>query len=67
MSVSVVSPEPSGLASMVAEPSDLVQPRAETPAYRAKRTYGVEKWRKGESPATTYPDASKGAVSDVGK
>ena len=55
------------LASMVAEPSDLVQPRAETPAYRAKRTYGVEKWRKGESPATTYPDASKGAVSDVGK
>ena len=55
------------LAAMVAEPSDLVQPRAETPAYRAKRTYGVEKWRKGESPATTYPDASKGAVSDVGK
>jgi len=55
------------LASMVAEPSDLVQPRAETPVYRAKRTYGVEKWRKGESPATTYPDASKGAVSDVGK
>ena len=55
------------LASMVAEPSDLVQPRAETPAYRAKRTYGVEKWRKGESPATTYPDATKGAVSDVAK
>jgi len=55
------------LAAMVSEPSDLVQPRAETPAYRAKRTYGVEKWRKGESPATTYPDASKGAVSDVGK
>jgi len=55
------------LAAMVSEPSDLVQPRAETPVYRAKRTYGVEKWRKGESPATTYPDASKGAVSDVGK
>jgi pilus assembly protein CpaD len=55
------------LAAMVSEPSDLVQPRAEAPVYRAKRTYGVEKWRKGESPATTYPDASKGAVSDVGK
>ena len=55
------------LAAMVAEPADLVQPRAETPVYRAKRTFGMEKWRKGESPATTYPDASKGAVSDVGK
>jgi pilus assembly protein CpaD len=55
------------LASMVAEPADTVQPRAETPAYNAKRTFGVEKWRKGESPATTYPDAGKGAISDLGK
>lgn len=55
------------LAAMVAEPADLVQPRAEGPAYNAKRTFGVDKWRKGDSPATTYPDASKGAVSDVGK
>ena len=55
------------LASMVAEPADLVQPRAETPAYTAKRTFGAEKWRKGESPATTYPDAAKGAISDLGK
>ena len=55
------------LAAMVAEPADLVQPRAEGPAYNAKRTYGIDKWRKGESPATTYPDATKGAVSDVAK
>jgi pilus assembly protein CpaD len=55
------------LAAMVAEPADLVQPRAEGPAYNAKRTFGVDKWRKGESPATTYPDAAKGAVSDVAK
>ena len=55
------------LAAMVAEPTDLVQPRAEGPAYNAKRTFGVDKWRKGDSPATTYPDASKGAVSDVAK
>ena len=48
-------------------PHDLVQPRAETPAYTAKRTFGVDKWRKGESPATTYPDANKGAISDLGK
>jgi pilus assembly protein CpaD len=55
------------VAAMVAEPADLVQPRAEGPAYNGKRTYGVDKWRKGESPATTFPDASKGSVSDVAK
>jgi pilus assembly protein CpaD len=55
------------LASMVANPSDIIQPRAETPPYNAKRTYGVEKWRKGESPATTYPENQKGAISDLGK
>jgi pilus assembly protein CpaD len=52
---------------MVANPTDLVQPRAETPAWTAKRTFGTEKWRKGESPATTYPDTQKGAISDLGK
>ena len=55
------------LAAMVDNPADLVQPRAEGPAYTAKRTAGIEKWRSGESPATTYPDANKGTVSDVGK
>jgi pilus assembly protein CpaD len=45
----------------------LVQPRAETPIYTAKRTVGMDKWRKGESPATTYADTQKGAISDVGK
>ena len=55
------------LASMAAEPADIVQPRAEGPAYTAKRTFGIDKWRKGDSPATTYPDGSKGAISDVGK
>jgi pilus assembly protein CpaD len=55
------------LAAMVANPADLVQPRAETPVYQAKRTYGAEKWRRGESPATVYPDANKGAISEVGR
>lgn len=55
------------LAAMVANPADLVQPRAETPVYTAKRTFGTDKWRKGESPATTYTDNQKGAISDVGK
>lgn len=55
------------LASMVANPADLVQPRSEAPGYNAKRTFGTDKWRRGESPATTYPDAGKGAISDIGK
>jgi pilus assembly protein CpaD len=55
------------LAAMIDNPSDLVQPRAETPAYNAKRTFQLDKWRKGESPATVYQDNQKGAVSEVGK
>jgi pilus assembly protein CpaD len=55
------------IAVMTANPADLIQPRAETPAYTAKRTFGTEKWRKGESPATTYTDPQKGAISDLGK
>ena len=55
------------LARMVDNPADVIQPRAETPAYTAKRSTGMEKWRKGESPATTYPDANKGAISDIGR
>ena len=55
------------LAAMVDNPADLVQPRAETPPYRAKRTFGTDKWRRGESPATVYPDPNKGAVSELGK
>jgi pilus assembly protein CpaD len=55
------------LASMVDNPSDLVQPRSETPAYTARRTEGFEKYRKGEPTATTYPDADKAKLSDTGK
>jgi pilus assembly protein CpaD len=55
------------IAAMVAEPADLIQPRAETPVYTAKRTFGVDKWRKGEAPSTVYTEAQKGAISDLGK
>jgi len=55
------------LAAMVEYPADLVQPRGETPAYAAKRSTGMEKWRKGEGPATSYPETNKGAISDLGK
>jgi pilus assembly protein CpaD len=55
------------LAEMVSNPADLVQPRAETPIYSARRSTALDKYRKGESSATTYPDANKGAISDLGK
>ena len=55
------------LAAMTANPADLVQPRAEDAVYNGKRTFGIDKWRKGDSPATTYPDAAKGAISEVAK
>ena len=42
--------------------------RRDAGLHDAKRTFGVDKWRKGESPATVYTDQStKGAISDVGK
>jgi pilus assembly protein CpaD len=54
------------LAAMVDNPTDLVQPRAETPAYEARRSVVLEKYRKGESTATNYPNENKGKISDVG-
>src|SRR5664279_3155999 len=40
------------MASMVDNPSDLVQPRSETPAYTTRRTTAFEKYRKGTSTTT---------------
>ena len=55
------------LASMVDNPSDLVQPREETPAYTARRTVAFEKYRKGTTTTTIYPEAEKAKLSDTGK
>jgi pilus assembly protein CpaD len=55
------------LAAMVDNPHDLVQPRGETPAYTGRRTTVLDKYHRGESTATTYPDANKGKISDVGQ
>jgi pilus assembly protein CpaD len=55
------------LAAMVDNPSDLVQPRNEAPAYTAHRSTVLEKYRRGESTATQYPDADKGKISDIAK
>jgi pilus assembly protein CpaD len=55
------------MAAMVDNPSDLVQPRPETPAYTARRAEGFEKYRKGATTATDYPESDKAKLSDTGK
>ena len=53
--------------TMIDNPADLVQPRPETPAYTARRTVAFDKYRKGTTTTTTYPEADKAKLSDVGK
>lgn len=55
------------LAAMVQEPSDLVQPRGESPIYTSRRGTVLEKHRKGEDSSTVYRDPNKGTLSDVGR
>jgi pilus assembly protein CpaD len=55
------------IAAQVADPADLVQPRAETPAFASRRATAIDKYRKGEPTQTTNPDANKGKISDVGQ
>jgi pilus assembly protein CpaD len=55
------------LAAMIDEPSDLVQPRAESPAYTMRRNVAFDKYRKGQSTTTLYPEADKAKLSDTGK
>lgn len=55
------------LAAMVDNPSDLVQPRAETPPLASRRNVMFDKYRKGEATTSQYPEADKAKLSDVGK
>ena|SRR5579864_5188792 len=55
------------LASMIDNPSDLVQPRPETPAYTARRTMTFDKFRKGTTTTTSFPEADKAKLSETGK
>jgi pilus assembly protein CpaD len=55
------------MAAMVDNPSDLAQPRPETPAYTIRRTEGFDKYRQGNSTATNYPESDKAKLSDTGK
>jgi pilus assembly protein CpaD len=44
-----------------------VQPRPETAAYAPRRGIAFEKYRKGITTTTTYPEADKAKLSDTGK
>jgi len=55
------------LAAMVDNPADLEQPRPETPAYTMRRNAAFEKYRKGVSTTTNYPESDKAKLSDTGK
>ena len=55
------------LAAMIDNPADLVQPRSEGPAYTTRRSAAFEKYRKGESTATAYPESEKAKLSETGK
>jgi pilus assembly protein CpaD len=55
------------MAAMVDNPSDLVQPQSETPAYTTRRTEAFEKYRKGNTTTTSYPESDRAKLSDTGK
>jgi pilus assembly protein CpaD len=55
------------MAAMIDNPSDLVQPRPETPTYTARRTEGFDKYRKGITTTTEYPESDRAKLSDTGK
>ncbi len=55
------------LAAMVDNPTDLVQPRGETPAYEARRSDAINKWVHGQNPSGIYSGYDQGKISDLGK
>ncbi len=55
------------LAAMVDNPADLEQPRPESPAYTERRSIAFDKYRKGTTTATSYPESDKAKLSETGK
>jgi pilus assembly protein CpaD len=55
------------MAAMVDNPADLVQPQSETAAYTTRRSEAFEKYRKGSTTTTNYPESDKAKLSDTGK
>jgi pilus assembly protein CpaD len=52
------------LAAMVANPEDLIQPRATAPGYAARRQTVMEKYRKGENPSGKY-ETNEANLSEI--
>jgi pilus assembly protein CpaD len=55
------------MAAMVDNPADLVQARPETPPDVMRRSAAFEKYRKTTATTTTYPEADKAKLSELGK
>jgi pilus assembly protein CpaD len=55
------------MAAMVDNPADLVQPRPETPAYTTRRSTAFDKYGKGTTTTTNYPEADRAKLSETGK
>jgi len=55
------------LAAEIDNPADLVQPRGEVPAYEARRSVALDKWRKGDNPSGTYSGYDTGKITDIAK
>jgi pilus assembly protein CpaD len=55
----------SNLAAVIDNPMDFVTPRAEASSDMKRRQTVLEAWRKGQSPATQYPEETRG-LADVG-
>ncbi len=55
------------LAAMVDNPADLEQPRRESPAYTMRRDIAFERYRKGLTTTTVYPESDKAKLSETGK
>jgi len=55
------------MAAMVEDPADLEQPRSETPPYTMRRSEAFEKYRKGSTTTTVYPEADKAKLSTTGQ
>jgi len=56
------------MAAMIDNPTDLVQPRGETPAYTARRSIAMDKYRKGENPSgAAAPAYETSKISGIGK
>jgi pilus assembly protein CpaD len=55
------------LAAMIDNPSDLEQPRPESAAYTSRRNIAFDRYRKGITTTTSYPESNQAKLSDTGK